>query len=96
MPAGGRGTPIHAPANGVVIFTGWDGGFGLSLIIQHHGNISTRYAHLKSVDVKVGDAVRRDDVIARVGNSGRSTGPHLHYEVMVAGKPQNPQKYILN
>ena len=96
VPPGGRGTPIHAPANGTVIFTGRDGGYGLSLLIQHQGNITTRYGHLKSIAVKVGQKVHRDDIVAFVGNSGRSTGPHLHYEVLVAGKPQNPRKYILN
>ncbi|MGE4290745.1 MAG: M23 family metallopeptidase [Desulfovibrio sp.] len=96
VPPGGRGTPIHSPANGTVIFTGRDGGYGLSLLIQHHGNITTRYGHLKSIAVKLGQKVHRDDIIAFVGNSGRSTGPHLHYEVLVAGKPQNPKKFILN
>lgn len=96
VPPGGRGTPIHAPANGTVLFTGWDGGYGLSLLVRHHGSVTTRYGHLKAIAVKVGQKVHRDDIIAYVGNSGRSTGPHLHYEVLVAGKPQNPKKFILN
>jgi murein DD-endopeptidase MepM/ murein hydrolase activator NlpD len=96
VPPGGRGTPIHAPANGVVVFAGRDGGYGLSLLIRHKNNITTRYGHLKGMTVKRGQKVRRDDVIAYVGNTGRSTGPHLHYEVLVAGKPQNPRKFILN
>ncbi|SKA72225.1 Peptidase family M23 [Paucidesulfovibrio gracilis DSM 16080] len=96
VPPGGRGTPIHAPANGVVVFAGRDGGYGLSLLIRHKNNITTRYGHLKAMAVKRGQKVRRDDVIAYVGNTGRSTGPHLHYEVLLAGKPQNPRRYILN
>lgn len=96
VPPGGRGTPVHAPADGVVLFAGWDGGYGRCMIIRHYGNITTRYGHLKAFVARVGQKVQRGDIIGFVGNSGRSTGPHLHYEVMVAGKPQNPTQFILN
>ncbi len=96
VPHSGRGTPIHAPANGVVIFSGSKGYYGLTLKIRHHNNVITRYAHLQRLAVKVGQTVSRDDVIAFVGNSGRSTGAHLHYEVLVNGKATNPRRYILN
>lgn len=96
VPSKGRGAPIQAPANGVVEYVGRRGYYGLTLTLRHHGNVKTRYAHLDKVAVKVGDTVSRDDVIAFVGNTGRSTGPHLHYEVLVAGKAKNPRRFILN
>jgi hypothetical protein len=96
VPTTGRGTPIHAPANGVVEFVGRKGYYGLTLNIRHTGNVMTRYAHLQKVAVKVGQVVSRDDVIAYVGNTGRSTGPHLHYEVRLDGKAVNPKRFILN
>ncbi len=96
VPYSGRGTPIHAPADGVVLFSGNKGYYGLTLKIRHYGNLTTKYAHLQRLAVKVGQTVSRGDVIAFVGNSGRSTGPHLHYEVLVNGKATNPRRYILN
>lgn len=90
------GTPVRAPARGEVTFSGWDGAYGICITIDHGGGITTRYAHLAKAAVKVGDYVQRGDVIGAVGNTGRSTGPHLHYEVRVKNVPVNPMRYILN
>lgn len=88
--------PIIAPANGIVVFVGWDHGYGKSIIISHGHGIKTRYAHLQKALVKKGQYVKRGDTIALVGSTGRSTGPHLHYEVHVNGMAVNPLRYILN
>jgi len=90
------GTPIIAPADGIVVFAGREGGFGNMLLVDHGYGIMTRYGHCSSVEVKKGDKVKRGDIIAKVGNTGRSTGPHLHYEVAVNGVAVNPMRYILN
>lgn len=91
-----KGSPIVATANGVVSFTGKKGLLGNVVIIDHGHGIVTRYAHLDKVKSKQGERVQRGDVIAFMGNTGRSTGPHLHYEVRLNGVPINPSKYILN
>lgn len=88
------GTPIYAPADGTVVFAGWSSGFGRLVKIQHEFGIQTLYAHQSKIRVKVGQRVSRGDRIGDIGNSGRSTGPHLHYEVRVGGKPVNPMIYI--
>lgn len=91
-----EGKPIVAPADGRVTFVGNNGGLGRTLVVDHgHGTV-TRYAHLKECLVKPGHQVKRGDKIALVGNSGRSTGPHLHYEVHLNGIPVDPENYILN
>ncbi len=90
------GTPVYAPADGRVIFTGQRDGYGRVLVINHGYGLTTRYAHLSAFKVKVGDKVARGDHIAAVGNTGRSTGPHLHYEVRLNNIPQNPRRYILD
>jgi murein DD-endopeptidase MepM/ murein hydrolase activator NlpD len=91
-----EGKPIIAPADGRVTFVGNNGGLGKTLVVDHgHGTV-TRYAHLKECLVEPGYQVKRGDKIALVGNSGRSTGPHLHYEVHLNGIPVDPEKYILN
>ncbi len=90
------GTPVYAPANGRVAGTPTERGYGISLVIDHGRGITTRYAHLNSRAVKKGQTVKRGDIIAYTGNSGRSTGPHLHYEVRQHGVPVNPKQYILN
>ena len=90
------GTPVIAPARGTVTFAGWDKAYGKSIIISHGNNIVTRYAHLNDIKVKQGQTVQRSEVIGALGNTGRSTGPHLHYEVMIGGVPVNPMRYILN
>ncbi len=90
------GTPVIAPANGVVAFAGRKDGFGNLIIIDHGHGITTRYGHLSKILVKVGQHVKRGEKIGEIGNTGRSTGPHLHYEVHVNGVPVNPERYILN
>ncbi len=92
--AGPIGTPIYATADGVVTHAGWSSGYGRLIKIRHEFGIETRYAHLNSMDVTVGQRVSRDERIGAMGNSGRSTGPHLHYEVRVGGEPVNPMIYI--
>lgn len=90
-----RGTQIHAPAKGTVTFSGSDGAYGNSVTILHGNGITTRYGHMQSTNVKQGQVVNRGDVIGFVGSTGRSTGPHLHYEVMLNGVCVNPMRYIL-
>ena len=92
--AGPRGTPIHATADGVVTFAGRQGGYGNMIKIRHDFGFETRYAHLSRFRVQVGQRVSRGDRIGDMGNTGRSTGTHLHYEVRVGGKAINPMKYI--
>ena len=89
------GTPVRAPADGTVVFSGLEGGYGHVLVIDHGYGLKTRYGHLSRVDVKVGEKVKRGQFVAAVGNTGRSTGPHLHYEVRVNGVADNPRKFIL-
>lgn len=90
------GTPIYAPADGVIIFSGNKSGFGKFIMIAHGNGIVTRYGHNAQLLVKPGDKVQRGDKIATVGLTGRTTGPHLHYEVWVNGKPANPSNFIIN
>ena len=92
--AAGYGTPIYATADGVVTHAGWLAGYGRLVKIKHEFGIETRYAHQSQIRVKVGQRVSRGDRIGDMGNSGRSTGTHLHYEVRVGGKPVNPMTYI--
>lgn len=89
-----RGTPILASADGTVAFTGWNLGYGLQLDIDHGYGFRSRYAHCSSIFVNVGDLVKRGQVIALVGSTGRTTCPHLHYEVHIAGVKVNPGNYI--
>ena len=91
-----EGTPIVAPANGIVSYLGWEHGYGKIITITHGHGLVTRYAHLKKGLVKKGQHVKRGETIALVGNTGRSTGPHLHYEVHVNRVRINPFQYILN
>jgi len=88
------GTPIVAPADGVVTFTDLLGGYGKLIMIDHGNGISTRYGHLSGFAVTAGQHVHRGDVIGYIGISGRSTGPHLHYEVRINDTPVNPYKYL--
>ncbi|MDO5529207.1 MAG: DUF5930 domain-containing protein [Paracoccus sp. (in: a-proteobacteria)] len=92
--AGPVGTPIHAAGDGVVKFAGWQRGYGNIVIIEHALGTETRYAHLNRFHVRQGQNVSRDDHIADMGNTGRSTGPHLHYEVRVNGTAVNPMNFI--
>ncbi|MBU1168649.1 MAG: peptidoglycan DD-metalloendopeptidase family protein [Proteobacteria bacterium] len=91
-----KNSPIIAPADGVVSFAAPKGNMGLMIVIDHGHGMITRYGHLAKVEVTMGKAVKRGDIIALMGNSGRSTGPHLHYEVRLNGIPVNPVKYILD
>lgn len=92
--AASYGTPIYSTADGVVVHADWLSGYGRLIKIKHEFGIETRYAHLSKIRVKVGDRVSRGQRIGDMGNSGRSTGTHLHYEVRVGGKPVNPMTYI--
>lgn len=89
-----HGTPIYSTADGVVIHADWLSGYGRLVKIQHEFGIETRYAHMSKIRVKVGDRVSRGQRIGDMGNTGRSTGTHLHYEVRVGGEPVNPMIYI--
>jgi murein DD-endopeptidase MepM/ murein hydrolase activator NlpD len=91
-----KGTPIVATADGVVAFSGRRGQFGNIVIIDNGYGVTTSFAHLNKALKKRGDRVKRGDVIAQMGSTGRSTGPHLHYEVHLNGVPVNPKKYIMN
>jgi len=92
--AGSYGTPIYATADGVITNAGWDSGYGRLVKIRHDFGIETRYAHLSQIRVEVGQRVSRGDQIGDMGNSGRSTGTHLHYEVRLGGKAVNPMTFI--
>ncbi|MFQ5877051.1 MAG: M23 family metallopeptidase, partial [Acidobacteriota bacterium] len=89
------GTKVVAPADGIVTRVGRMGGFGNSIFISHGYGIVTRYGHLQAAKVRVGQRVKRGDVVGLVGSTGRSTGPHLHYEVLVHQRHVDPVKYIL-
>ena len=91
-----HGTPAFATARGVVVSAGYDGEYGNSVVVDHGGGVQTRFAHLSKIDVKSGQTVERGKTVGRVGNTGRSTGSHLHYEVLVNGQPVNPAKYLSN
>jgi murein DD-endopeptidase MepM/ murein hydrolase activator NlpD len=91
-----RGTQVVAPADGVVVFVGKKKGYGKALVIDHGFGVVTRYGHLDGWEVRPGQRVRRGDVIAFVGNTGRSTAPHLHYEVWVDDQLRNPIEFILD
>lgn len=92
--AGAHGSPILATADGVVIHADWLSGYGRLVKIQHEFGIETRYAHLSKIYVSEGQRVSRGDRIGDMGNSGNSTGTHLHYEVRIDGRPVNPMTYI--
>ncbi|MFN3659380.1 MAG: peptidoglycan DD-metalloendopeptidase family protein [Pseudolabrys sp.] len=91
---GDTGDPVHATATGKVVTAGREGGYGNMIEIDHGNGLSTRYAHLSAIEVKVGQHVRIGQVIGRIGSTGRSTGPHLHYETRVNDDPVDPQKFL--
>ncbi|MBR6637895.1 MAG: M23 family metallopeptidase, partial [Lachnospiraceae bacterium] len=88
------GTKVMASCGGKVIQAGWNGGYGYCITIQHANGIKTRYAHLSKIYVSVGQYVNQGERIALSGNTGNSTGPHLHFEVIVNGKTVDPRKYL--
>lgn len=92
--AAATGTPIMAAAGGVVIFAGFHPQYGNMIDLDHGNGLVTRYAHSSELLVKVGDLVRRGQMIARIGSTGRSTGPHLHFEVLLDGVHQDPAKFL--
>lgn len=94
--AAAPGAPIYAPADGVVSFAGYDPGYGKLVSVDHGYGVVTRFGHTSQIFVEVGQKIKRRDVIASVGNTGRSTGPHLHYEVRVNSVPVDPQNYVLD
>jgi murein DD-endopeptidase MepM/ murein hydrolase activator NlpD len=89
------GAPVIAGATGQVIFVGWQNGYGQLIVIDHGGGLTTRYGHLSHIDVQLGQVVNRGEFIGKVGSTGRSTGPHLHYEVRLNDEPVNPLQYLL-
>jgi murein DD-endopeptidase MepM/ murein hydrolase activator NlpD len=88
------GTSVKAPAPGVVVFAGQHPEFGVTLILDHGNDTKSLYGHLSKVNVAVDQQVQRGDTVAFTGNTGRSSGPHLHYEIQVKGQPVNPHSYI--
>ena len=92
--AGPTGTPIHASADGVVSRADWFSSYGLFVSLEHGGTLQTRYGHMSRLNVAAGQRVHKGDVIGYIGTTGRSTGPHLHYEVRIAGAAVNPVPYL--
>ena len=92
--AGAYGSPIYATADGVVTYAGWESGYGRLVTIRHKYGFETRYGHLSQIRAQVGQKVSRGDRIGDMGNSGRSTGTHLHYEIRIGGTPKNPMTFI--
>lgn len=88
------GTPIYATSDGEVILTGYDPEYGKLIKIKHSNNFETRYGHLYNFQVSIGDKVRKGQIIAMMGSTGMSTGPHLHYEVLQNGAKVNPANYL--
>jgi murein DD-endopeptidase MepM/ murein hydrolase activator NlpD len=94
--AGDRGQPVYATAAGTISFAGRQGAYGNLIVISHGYGLETRYGHLQSFSVKDHEQVQRGDVIGRVGSTGRSTGNHLHYEVLANGTLLNPLRLLTN
>jgi murein DD-endopeptidase MepM/ murein hydrolase activator NlpD len=91
---GNVGDPIHATAAGKVTNAGWSGGYGKMVEVDHGNGLATRYGHLSEIDVAVGDTIRIGQIVGRLGSTGRSTGPHLHYETRIEGEAVDPQKFL--
>ena len=91
---GERGDLVVAPAGGTVTKAGWQGGYGNMIEIDHGNGLITRYGHLSKIEVEVGDVLARGQLMALVGSTGRSTGPHLHYELRFNDKPINPRRFL--
>jgi len=91
---GNRGDPVRAPADGEILYTGWLRGYGQVVIVDHGGELTTIFAHLSAIDVTEGRRVRTGDLIGKVGSTGITTGPHLHFEVRVNGNHVDPMRYL--
>jgi murein DD-endopeptidase MepM/ murein hydrolase activator NlpD len=91
---GDTGDPVRVTANGTVTVAGWNGGYGNMVEVDHGNGFSTRYGHMSKIEVKVGQRVRIGETIGRIGSTGRSTGPHLHYETRIDGEAVDPQKFL--
>ncbi len=91
---GERGDLVVAPANGLVIKAGYQGGYGNMIEVDHGNGLTTLYGHLSKIEVEVGDTIQRGQLIAYVGSTGRSTGPHLHYELRLDDRPINPRRFL--
>lgn len=89
-----RGTPVYAPAEGRVAQAGWQNGYGQLVVVDHGNGLTTRYGHLSKIEVTAGQELKRGDRLGQVGSTGRSTGPHLHYEVRVGELPVSPRHYL--
>jgi len=89
------GAPVVAGASGRVAFVGWQNGYGQLVVVDHGGGLTTRYGHLSHIDVELDQTVSRGELLGKVGSTGRSTGPHLHYEVRINDQPVNPLQYLL-
>jgi murein DD-endopeptidase MepM/ murein hydrolase activator NlpD len=88
------GEAIHVTAGGTVVSAGWSGGYGRMVEVDHGNGLATRYGHLSEIDVKVGQALKAGQIVGRMGSTGRSTGPHLHYETRIGGEAVDPQKFL--
>ena len=91
---GDTGDPVRATANGTVTVAGWNGGYGKMVEVDHGNGLATRYGHLSAIEAQVGQTVKIGQIVGRVGSTGRSTGPHLHYETRVDGEAVDPQKFL--
>lgn len=91
---GERGDQVVAPASGVVTEAGWKGGYGQMIEIDHGNGLKTRYGHLSKIEISAGDVLTRGQLIGNVGSTGRSTGPHLHYELRLNDRPINPRRFL--
>jgi murein DD-endopeptidase MepM/ murein hydrolase activator NlpD len=91
---GESGEPVRVTANGTVTTAGWQGGYGRMVEVDHGNGFATRYGHLSAIDVQVGQALKIGQIVGRLGNTGRSTGPHLHYETRIGGEAVDPQKFL--
>jgi murein DD-endopeptidase MepM/ murein hydrolase activator NlpD len=89
-----RGTPVVAPADGTVTQAGWQNGYGNMVILDHGNGLTTRYAHLSKIEVAASQELKKGDLLGQVGSTGRSTGPHLHYEVRIGEAPVSPRRYL--
>lgn len=92
--AADEGAPIHAARDGRVVYAGWNGGYGLAVIIAHGNGLQTLYGHASAILVKPGQFVKAGQIVARVGSTGIATGAHLHFEFRINGRPVNPLRYL--